>query len=93
MTLQAYSTDWYLSSRQIDYLDRYYLLLWSGSYLLSQISDADTLTRQDVTYNLALHKDLTKWYIVNNQDKQYFLSFRKLPFQSEGIVLIKEYLE
>lgn len=89
MSPHILSTAWYLPPRVIDYLDRYYLLHYSGDYLLSQISD--TLTREGITYNLALYGKLTRWYIVNNPAKTYLLSFRKLPFESEGIVLIKEY--
>jgi len=79
-------------------LEKYYILHWQGSYLLSQVNSSsqyasypeDILIHQETRYRVKFINGPTAWYIVNNPESQYKLSFRKLPKKATGFVLIKK---
>ena len=75
-------------------LDKYYILHWQGSYLLSQLSDPespeDIIIHQDTRYRARFIPPLSAWELLTNPKAQYKLSFRKLPKKATGFVLIKK---
>lgn len=74
-------------------LEKYYILHWQGKHLLEQVNQFgadDIITHQDTRYRVKFVSPLTAWYIVNNPESQYKLSFRKLPKKATGFVLVKK---
>ena len=78
-------------------LDKYYILHWQGSYLLSQVNASsqaagfpeDILVHQDISYRVKFIGNISAWHLVNHPNDQYKLSFRKLHNKKTGFVLIK----
>lgn len=84
----------FLPSETIKDLDKYYLLHWSGSYLVSKILQDtapnafdDYITNQDITYKVQWY-NTSPSYLLSHQSDQYRVSFRRLSGTSQGIVLI-----
>lgn len=86
--LDILALKWNLDSEYIKtYLDKYYLLHWSGKYLQSKIFPmGNKFTHQDVEY-FVIRMDQDKEI---NLDKQYLISFRKHRNHSNGYALISE---
>ena len=83
----------YLPPDIAESLDKYYILHWQGSYILSQSNQFgpdDIIIHQDTRYRVKFVSPLTAWELVNKPDAQYKLSFRKLPKKATGFVLIKK---
>ena len=74
-------------------LDKYYILHWQGSYLISQTTEFgsdDIIVHQDTKYRVRFIDGLSAWEVLKNPEAQYKLSFRKLPRKATGFVLIKK---
>jgi hypothetical protein len=77
-----------LPSRLVDKTDRYYLLHWSGEYLLTELMDESLLWHQDVFYHPNFWDDTTIETI--DPSSQYQISFRRATGNETGIALIRK---
>lgn len=80
---------WSLNEHQQEVLDKYYLLHWSPTHLMKEISfedDGSWIKHQDIQYRVTLlNATLPKLML----DKNVALSFRKHKDATDGVVLIK----
>lgn len=78
-----------LPTRLQDHTDRYYLLHWSGEYLLQTMADLNMwIYHQDVDYMIQFWDETTPETI--QQSSQYQISFRRATGETYGIALIRK---
>ena len=74
------------------WFEKYYLLYWSGNYILTTEINYGNITHLDTVYKICYRGNLTRGKIMKNNEKKYAISFR-LPIPElhlPGIVLISE---
>lgn len=94
--LEKIVNDFYLPPEITESLEKYYILHWQGSHLISQMKEHTAyqksttyLVHQGITYKVNFLY-ISPWELVVSQKEQFKLSFRLQHKAKMGIVIIKK---
>ncbi len=84
----------FLSPLELLHCNKYYILHWSGEYILAKTGDwpakgdRDIILNQDIIYEVFFAKGLTPLDVVQQPARQYRVSFRRAKGDTFGVALI-----